>query len=82
MPILDHELCREIYEEVPLAHHMFCAGSFGGEIDSCSGDSGGPLAIDNRLVGIVSFGIECAIPGLPGVYISVAQHRCWINQYM
>lgn len=82
MPILDHELCNEIYHEVPLSCHMFCAGSLGGEIDSCSGDSGGPLAINNVLVGIVSFGIECAIPGLPGVYISVARQRCWINQNM
>lgn len=82
MPILNHELCREIYEEVPLACHMFCAGSLGGEIDSCSGDSGGPLVVHNTLVGIVSFGIECALPGLPGVYIAVSKLRCWIDQNM
>lgn len=55
---------------------MICAGE-GGK-DSCQGDSGGPLTIDrgsgySELVGIVSFGFECASPGYPGVYANVAE---------
>lgn len=53
---------------------VVCAGEPGGGLDSCSGDSGGPLVEQgtNVLVGIVSFGYQCALPGYPGVYTEVA----------
>ena len=60
------------------ADTMLCAAgvsSSGKIIDSCQGDSGGPLVggYDSamRLIGIVSWGEECAIT-LPGVYTRVA----------
>lgn len=53
---------------------MLCAAgttSTGSVIDSCQGDSGGPLIVGEglaaRLVGIVSWGEDCA-SSLPGVY--------------
>ncbi|RHZ07760.1 hypothetical protein DYB31_012639, partial [Aphanomyces astaci] len=53
-----------------LTHTEFGAGGLEGE-DSCSGDSGGPLTIeengDVRLVGVVSNGIECGLPGIPEI---------------
>jgi secreted trypsin-like serine protease len=56
---------------------MICAGYLNGRVDSCSGDSGGPMMILDdsrtwRLVGIVSFGKACALPQYPGVY-------AWVN---
>ena len=53
---------------------MLCAGEQAGGKDSCAGDSGGPLVNEgtNVLVGIVSFGNECALAGYPGVYTEVA----------
>lgn len=61
---------------------MICAGADG--LDSCYGDSGGPLILSidgtRTLVGDVSWGpLEgCAISGLPGVYGRITAFRPWI----
>ncbi len=60
---------------------VLCAGSMSGGVDSCSGDSGGPLRdASGTLVGIVSWGVGCARPGLPGVYTRVAALTSWIDR--
>ena len=69
---------------------VICA--IGPGIDACRGDSGGPLnAAVYHLssgravavqVGIVSWGIGCAIPGNPGVYTRVSRHLGWIRRAM
>ncbi|XP_018017442.2 serine protease filzig [Hyalella azteca] len=50
---------------------------------SRQGDSGGPLSVrraDGRwvLVGIISHGIKCAYPNLPGIYMRVSHYKPWI----
>eukprot|EP00559_Dactyliosolen_fragilissimus_P005023 CAMPEP_0184871636 /NCGR_PEP_ID=MMETSP0580-20130426/40833_1 /TAXON_ID=1118495 /ORGANISM="Dactyliosolen fragilissimus" /LENGTH=557 /DNA_ID=CAMNT_0027374323 /DNA_START=49 /DNA_END=1719 /DNA_ORIENTATION=+ len=53
--------------------------------DSCYGDSGGPLIIKGNhpsqdiQVGIVSWGLECANPDLPGVYARISHQFDWIK---
>lgn len=55
---------------------MICAYAVG-KI-SCHGDSGGPLVVNNRLAGVVSWGVGCYYPSYPTVYADVAYLRPWI----
>ena len=76
---------RDYYpNKQPLKVDQFCAADTGR--DSCMGDSGSPLYIEDSVsgkqkqLGIVSWGISCAVQEFPGVYASVPYHFEWIKQ--
>eukprot|EP00177_Eucheuma_denticulatum_P007767 GFKZ01014127.1.p1 GENE.GFKZ01014127.1~~GFKZ01014127.1.p1 ORF type:complete len:569 (+),score=55.07 GFKZ01014127.1:311-2017(+) len=92
VPVVAMDLCRRYYgkmnprigfrlnEELQL-----CAGLRRGGCDACQGDSGGPLIVfdgegEMVQVGIVSFGIGCAEPELPGVYTKLSPFAEWIRE--
>lgn len=77
VPILKPSTCRQVYNATP---RMICAGYMEGKRDSCVGDSGGPLVLNGVLVGIVSFGVDCATRNRPGVYTNVAEVQDWITK--
>lgn len=77
-PIIADSTCAQpgVYGASFIASTMVCAGSLAGGVDSCNGDSGGPLQAPAsggiyRLVGIVNWGDGCARPEKPGVYARV-----------
>ncbi|XP_057376065.1 trypsin-like [Daphnia carinata] len=71
-----------------LTEQSVCAG--GTKTDACTGDSGGPLMVtENSLnsrttrynqIGIVSWGVGCAQPNMPGIYSSTWHYLPWIQQ--
>ena len=83
VPAVDDATCRSAYGSSLDAATMVCAGA--PNIDSCYGDSGGPLfateAGSRVQVGIVSWGQGCAKKRFPGVYSEVNSPaiRDWIR---
>ncbi|KAI8037280.1 uncharacterized protein LOC128255857 [Drosophila gunungcola] len=87
VPIITRNQCDEWLENLTVSEGMVCAGFDDGGKDACQGDSGGPLLCpypgekDRWFVGgIVSWGIMCAHPRLPGVYANVVQYVPWIQE--
>nr|AAF74732.1 trypsin precursor AiT6 [Agrotis ipsilon] len=69
------------YQNWPdITDNMLCAGilDVGGK-DACQGDSGGPLAHNGDIiVGVVSWGFQCADAYYPGVNARVSRYSDWI----
>lgn len=66
-----------------LSQSMICAGTVDAHADACQGDSGGPLvtaAATPTLVGVVSWGYNCAEVGYPGVYTRVSTYAGFIQR--
>ena len=83
VPAVDDATCRSGYGTSLDAATMVCAGA--PNIDSCYGDSGGPMFATEAgariQVGIVSWGRGCAKKRFPGVYSEVNNPaiRDWIR---
>lgn len=84
------DYCHDAYQKVEeqmgglvVNESYICAGFLEGGVDACFGDAGSPLLYycDGRetVVGIVSTGYGCALPGFPGVYTRVSTFSDWIT---
>jgi secreted trypsin-like serine protease len=77
VPFIDDAQCQVAYSNLVPTEEI-CAGNWDdGGVDTCQGDSGGPLL--NRdsngewvLIGTTSWGIGCARPLNPGVYMQAS----------
>ncbi|KAG0415028.1 hypothetical protein HPB47_007833 [Ixodes persulcatus] len=71
----------------PITTAFLCAGPLKEKGDSCQGDSGGPLMVQDKntkqwtLIGIVSWGIKCGEPGIPGIYTRVTEYLDFIYEH-
>lgn len=65
---------------------QICAGLEKGGQDACQGDSGSPLMVTDpitsrvNVIGVVSAGIGCALPKLPGLYTRMTAYTEWIDK--
>lgn len=90
LTIIDNKVCqnwfRQAGRDMPIDDRIICAGFKHGGKDACHGDSGGPLLsrINGQyvVVGVVSTGIGCARPLLPGLYSRVSSYINWIERYI
>ncbi|CAH2087625.1 unnamed protein product [Euphydryas editha] len=71
--------------------HQLCAGKLDGSVDTCHGDSGGPIQFKlfhtkregtlHMIIGITTFGSrQCAKKNTPGVYTKVSNFIPWIEK--
>lgn len=82
IPVIDEDTC---YEWLQITKKItFCAGYEAGGIDTCTGDSGGPLfrmnnnGVGGTVYGLSSWGFGCAKARHPGVYTNVFYYVDWI----
>lgn len=80
VPLVNLAKCKRDYnlKNITITDDMLCAGYTGGKMDTCKGDSGGPLYSNNTLYGVVSSS-SCGGPGDPGIYARVEYVLDWIK---
>ncbi|KAM9316694.1 plasminogen [Gastrophryne carolinensis] len=83
-PVIENKVCNKPeYLNNKVTTRELCAGNIYGGVDSCQGDSGGPLAcFDGEkyiLQGVTSWGLGCAEPMRPGVYVRLSSFITWIK---
>ncbi|KOX00343.1 serine protease [Streptomyces sp. NRRL B-1140] len=80
LPMQSDTTCSNAYGADFIKGHMVCAGnpatgSDTGTVSACNGDSGGPLVVNNRIVGVVSWGVtDCVAKGAYSVFSKVSTY--------
>merc|ERR1712080_165185 len=91
--VMSNTECSAAYSSYTITDKMLCAGAQDGNggKDSCQGDSGGPLVTKEACssgevagenyeqIGVVSWGVGCALARYPGVYARVTKVISWIK---
>ncbi|XP_060534922.1 trypsin-1-like [Cylas formicarius] len=88
--LLTSEECNAAIEQYlnpgdvnPLStQYNLCTGALEDYQSFCSGDSGGPLAANNTLIGVISWGLSgCGVTkSPPAVYVRVSEYIDWIQE--
>ncbi|XP_017001151.2 phenoloxidase-activating factor 2-like [Drosophila takahashii] len=91
LPVVEHDECQAMLRNTRVSNSFrlgpsfMCAGGNGK--DPCKGDGGSPLFCTMpgerdryRLLGIVSWSVECGVEDIPAVYTNVPYLRSWIDE--
>jgi len=89
VPVIAASDCKKMYTTPgAITDNMMCAGFSQGGKDACQGDSGGPIFLlpgasveGATLVGVVSWGVGCALARQPGVYAKINTSMDWVKKY-
>ncbi|KAJ2948068.1 hypothetical protein O0L34_g9865 [Tuta absoluta] len=75
---VNQETCGLRYKElgITVTDNMVCSGWH--NFDRCQGTSGDPLTHKGVIVGICSWGLQCALSGYPGISTRVSKYTDWI----
>ncbi|NP_001155016.1 serine protease homolog 29 precursor [Nasonia vitripennis] len=85
LPVVEQKECYKGYdlEHEEHAHNflenMFCASAEGA--DACQGDGGGPVVSRGKLVGIISFAMDCELSKTFSIYTLVSNYLQWIQDH-
>ena len=87
VPLVNRKKCQKVFD-YNIHETQVCAGYKRGGLDSCAGDSGGPLLCPKRIgnetrwivYGVTSYGEGCGERGKFGIYTKVRKYLDWINQ--
>ena len=87
VPTLSTAECQAAYPDyaADISYQNICAAVPEGGKDTCQGDSGGPLFVRNEageevLYGITSWGLGCARPGQPVIFLLFILYRVCIRE--
>ncbi|KAH8234770.1 hypothetical protein KR032_002942 [Drosophila birchii] len=79
MKVIANSVCQQSYGSAVVTSGVICVASVN-EVSTCSGDSGGPLALDSKLIGVTSFvsskGCE---KNYPAGFTRVTSYLDWIK---
>lgn len=86
VPLVDRTTCQNAFDYEITVNQM-CAGYRRGGVDTCAGDSGGPLMCEIEkdgekqwyVYGVTSFGEGCGDRGKFGIYTRVSNFATWIE---
>ncbi len=88
IPLVHESACRERLGDDFDPTQMICGGTLASTkgatdgVDACQGDSGGPILAEEdgelKIIGLTSWGIDCAGSYYWGVYARADAHRSWI----
>ena len=86
VPLVDNQKCSDAFD-YEITSNQMCAGYNKGGVDTCAGDSGGPLMCEIvkdsvarwYVYGVTSFGEGCGDKGKFGIYTRVTNFVEWIR---